>query len=89
MAELDWQSLAKASMHPLQVRILEHAAAAPDERISPNELSQEFGEKLGNMSYHVRALVARGLLKKAGTTQRRGAVEHHYKVAAKAVARTR
>jgi hypothetical protein len=87
--DLDWKNLAKASMHPLQVRILERAVAAPDERISPNQLAQEFGEKLGNMSYHVRTLGCPGPLKKAGTTPRRGAVQHHYKIAPKAVTRSR
>jgi hypothetical protein len=38
---------------------------------------------------HVRTLLAQGLLKRAGTTQRRGAVQHHYTIAAKAVAGTR
>jgi DNA-binding MarR family transcriptional regulator len=83
--DLDWESLAKASMHPLQVRILERAAATPEEKFSPNGLAQEFGEKLGNVSYHVRTLLAAGLLTRAGTTPRRGAVEHYYKIAPKAL----
>jgi DNA-binding MarR family transcriptional regulator len=83
--DLNWESLAKASMHPLQVQILERAAATPDDRFSPNQLAQELGEKLGNVSYHVRTLLARGLLKKAGTTPRRGAVEHHYEIASKSL----
>jgi predicted transcriptional regulator len=72
-------------MHPLQVRILERAAAAPDAKFSPNGLAHEFGEKLGNVSYHVRTLLSAGLIQKAGTTPRRGAVEHHYKIAAKSL----
>jgi DNA-binding transcriptional ArsR family regulator len=80
--DLNWESLAKASMHPLPVRILEHAAAAPGQRFSPTELAADFGEPLGNVSYHVRVLFDRGLLKKAGTTPRRGAVQHHYEIAA-------
>jgi DNA-binding MarR family transcriptional regulator len=83
--DLDWEALAKASMHPLQVRILERAATAPDERFSPNGLAREFGEKLGNVSYHVRTLLAADLLTRAGTTPRRGAVEHHYKIATKSL----
>jgi DNA-binding MarR family transcriptional regulator len=78
---LNWEALAKASMHPLQVRILERAAAAPGEKFSPNGLAQEFGEKLGNVSYHVRTLLTASLIQKAGTTPRRGAVEHYYKIA--------
>jgi predicted transcriptional regulator len=72
-------------MHPLQVRVLERAAADPDGRFSPNELAKEFGEKLGNVSYHVRVLAQAGLVKKAGTTPKRGAVQHHYKIAPKAL----
>lgn len=83
MPDLNWEQLAKAAMHPLQVRILERAAASPDERFSPNGLAREFGEKLGNVSYHVRTLLTAGLIKRAGTTPRRGAVEHHHKIAAK------
>jgi DNA-binding MarR family transcriptional regulator len=85
VAALNWESLAKASMHPLQVHILERAAAAPDDRFSPTELAADFGEPLGNVSYHVRTLFDRGLLKKAGTTPRRGAVQHHYKIATKSL----
>jgi hypothetical protein len=38
-------------MHPTQMRILERAASKPDERFSPTQLADEFGEKLGNVSY--------------------------------------
>jgi hypothetical protein len=81
VAELRWEELAKASMHRLQVRTLERAAAAPQDRFSPIGLSKEFGEPLGNVSYHVRVLLERGLLKKAGSTPGRRAVQHHYRIA--------
>jgi DNA-binding transcriptional ArsR family regulator len=85
VAELRWEELAKASMHRLQVRILERAAGIPQDRFSPIGLATEFGEPLGNVSYHVRVLLERGLLKKAGSTPRRGAVQHHYRIASKAL----
>lgn len=85
MADLDWQALAKASMHPLQVQILERASSDPDTRFSPTELADEFKAPLGNVSYHVRKLSQIGLLKSAGTTPVRGALQHHYKLTAKSL----
>ena len=72
-------------MHPTAMRILERAAEAPDERFSPRSLATEFGEPLGNVAHHVRVLHKLGFLKPAGTRPVRGAVEHHYMVAAKAI----
>lgn len=84
-ADFDWQTIARASMHPLALRILERAAETPDERLSPVELAAEFGQPLENVSYHFRALRKAGLLQPAGTTPVRGAVQHHYRVAPKAL----
>lgn len=70
-------AVVKALAHPLRVRILsllEHRMA------SPNELSQEIGAPLGNVSYHVRQLAGLGLIKLVKETPRRGAVEHHYRL---------
>src|SRR4051812_14390171 len=50
VADLRWEELAKRSMHPLQVRILERGAATPDQRFSPVDLAAEFSEPLGNVS---------------------------------------
>jgi len=73
--------LLKALAHPLRWRIL----AALNERVaSPVELSREFGEPIGNVSYHVRTLDQLGLLELVSTTPRRGAVEHHYRATRRA-----
>jgi len=72
----------KAMGHPLRMRILEAFDAG--ER-SPRELATELGEPLGNVSYHVRMLVDLGLLQLVRTTQKRGALEHHYVLAARPV----
>jgi DNA-binding transcriptional ArsR family regulator len=72
----------KAMGHPLRMRIL--AAFNAGER-SPRELATELGEPLGNVSYHVRMLVDLGLLELVRTTQKRGALEHHYVLAARPV----
>jgi DNA-binding transcriptional ArsR family regulator len=83
VTKIDWEAVARGALHPLRIRIIEKAAAAPNERFSPAELAAEFGEPLGNVSYHVRALVAEGLLAKAGTQPRRGAIQHFYRASQK------
>jgi DNA-binding transcriptional ArsR family regulator len=70
------QNAAKAAAHPLRATILE----ALGRRVySPNELANEPGERLGNVSYHVKALRDLGMIKLVDTQPRRGAVEHYYK----------
>jgi DNA-binding HxlR family transcriptional regulator len=49
--------------------------------MSPVELARLLAEpqvSLGAMAYHVKKLAAAGVIKPAGTIQRRGAVEHRY-----------
>lgn len=75
---LDWERLARTAIHPTKLRILEALAAAGEPR-SPNQLSNELDEPLGNVSYHVRQLVSQGHLTLDGTAPRRGAVEHFYR----------
>ena len=54
-----------------------------DERVaSPRQLSDELDAPLQNVSYHVRELAKLGLIKLVRTTQRRGAIEHHYRAVA-------
>jgi hypothetical protein len=83
VADVDWETVAKASTHPLRLRIIEAAASGPEGRFSPVELAREFDEPLGNVAYHVRTLVGDGLLAKAGTSPRRGAVQHYYRASAR------
>jgi DNA-binding transcriptional ArsR family regulator len=74
--EISDQNVIKGLAHPLRVQILgilEQRAA------SPNELSQELGAPLGNVSYHTRELLRFGLVKLVKKTPRRGAIEHYYK----------
>ena len=71
--------LIKALAHPMRTRILRLL----DERIaSPRQLSDELDAPIQNVSYHVRELAKLGLIKLVRTTQRRGALEHHYTAAA-------
>jgi DNA-binding transcriptional ArsR family regulator len=67
--------LAKALAHPLRVRIL---AALEESTASPSELASRLGEPVGTVAYHVRVLAGRGLVRLVGTSQRRGALVHHY-----------
>jgi DNA-binding transcriptional ArsR family regulator len=69
------QQLAKALAHPLRVRILTSLHKGIS---SPNQLSQELGEPLGNVSYHVKTLLEYDCVELVKTEPRRGAVEHFY-----------
>src|SRR4051794_25939472 len=71
------ERLAKALSHPLRPRILERL----DEGgvASPNQLADALGERLGNVSYHVRILCELGLVELVRTEPHRGALEHFYR----------
>jgi len=67
----------RALGHPTRVRILN--VLRDRELASPVELSAELGIALGTVGYHVRLLESLGFIELARRTQRRGAVEHHYR----------
>lgn len=75
------QQLAKALAHPLRVRILTSLHKGVS---SPNQLSQELNEPLGNVSYHVKTLLEYGCVELVKTEPRRGAVEHFYRTTERA-----
>jgi DNA-binding transcriptional ArsR family regulator len=68
--------LAKALSHPMRTHIL---AILNEQVASPNEIAQMLGERLPNVSYHVRALNDLGCIELVRTAQRRGAIEHYYR----------
>jgi DNA-binding transcriptional ArsR family regulator len=70
------QQLAKALAHPLRMRILSSLHRGIS---SPNQLSQELDEPLGNVSYHVKTLLEFDCIELVKTEPRRGAVEHFYR----------
>src|SRR6187397_2227073 len=73
--------LAKALSHPMRTRIL----AILNERVaSPNEIAEMIGERLPNVSYHVRALLELDCIELVSTAQRRGAIEHYYRALTRA-----
>ncbi|HEY4279365.1 MAG TPA: winged helix-turn-helix domain-containing protein [Conexibacter sp.] len=67
----------KALSHPTRVRVLE--LLQERELASPVELANELDIPLGTVSYHIRRLEQLGFIELASETQRRGAVEHHYR----------
>ena len=68
--------LMKALSHPLRQQILQ----ALNQRVaSPAELSQELGESLGNVSYHVKILDELEAIELVRTAPVRGALEHFYR----------
>ena len=75
------QQLAKALAHPLRVRILTSLHKGVS---SPNQLAQELGEPLGNVSYHVKTLLEYDCVELVKTEPRRGAVEHFYRATERA-----
>lgn len=75
--EINDPRMVKALAHPLRLRIIE---ALENRSASPSELSHELDAPIGNVSYHVRRLEALGVLKLVDTAQRRGAVEHYFRL---------
>lgn len=73
--------LAKALAHPLRVQIL----GILNERVaSPNQLSKELHEPLGNVSYHVKVLLDYDCAELVKKEARRGAIEHFYRATQRA-----
>jgi DNA-binding transcriptional ArsR family regulator len=70
------QRLVRALAHPVRIQIMEILSGRV---ASPNMLAAELHARLGDVSYHTRALERCGCLELVGTAQRRGATEHFYK----------
>jgi DNA-binding transcriptional ArsR family regulator len=47
---------------------------------TPKEIADAHNLPLGTVSYHVRVLARKGIVRLAGRTQRRGASVHHYQL---------
>lgn len=62
--------------HPVRARLVVALSAKTS---SPKRLSDEFGEPLGNVAYHVRVLERDGFVELVSTEPRRGATEHYYR----------
>lgn len=77
--EYDWSTLVAKSVHPTRVAIIE-ALIRLHRPLSASQIVKMFQREpdLPNFSYHLRALVNLGIVRKAGSRQVRGAVETFY-----------
>ncbi|HEU4739211.1 MAG TPA: helix-turn-helix domain-containing protein [Solirubrobacterales bacterium] len=71
------QDLVRALAHPLRLRILQALGDGPS---SPKKISELLGERLSNVSYHVRVLDKCNCVQLIDTRPARGALEHIYEV---------
>jgi DNA-binding transcriptional ArsR family regulator len=69
--------LLMALRHPLRRAIL--WVMSNDEPISPSQLAELLGQRLTNVSYHVKVLARCGAIAPAGNEQVRGATQHFYR----------
>lgn len=72
------EGLSKALGHPLRWRILELVNERGE--ASPVEVARALDQPLATISHHVRVLRESGSLQMTRTEQRRGALEHYYRV---------
>ncbi len=73
--EADWLN---AIGHPHRVEIMRRFLVAGT--TTPVEIAGHLALPLGTVSYHVKFLARRGIVRLAGRTQRRGASVHHYQL---------
>jgi hypothetical protein len=80
-------ALAAAYSHPMRVRILT-AMNSPKRRYSPIQLSEEWGEDVRHVAYHMRELVAYDLLEvvEENKVPGSGVIEHVHEAKATALA---
>lgn len=71
------QRLAKALSSPLRARAL---ALIAEGVASPKAIADELGLDVRGVAYHVRVLRKLGCIELVETHQRRGAIEHIYRV---------
>lgn len=69
----------KALSNPKRLAVLEALIASDGAESSPNRLSEQVGEPLGQIAYHVRQLAEAGLIEEARTQPVRGTLEHFYR----------
>jgi DNA-binding transcriptional ArsR family regulator len=73
------EAMLRTLTHPTRLRIM---VAMSKAEASAKELAELFGQTIGSVSYHVRALQDAGLIQPTRRTRRRGAIETHYRARA-------
>ncbi len=76
------QRLAKALSNSVRAQAL---ALIAEGVASPNLIAERLGLDVRNVAYHVRVLRELGCVELVETQQRRGAIEHLYRVTAQAL----
>lgn len=71
------RQMVRALAHPLRVEILRLLEEGPS---GPKRLADRMGERLGNVSYHMKVLITCDCIELVETIPQRGAVEHIYKL---------
>jgi DNA-binding transcriptional ArsR family regulator len=77
--------LAKALSNPLRAKVLHLVAAGVD---SPKAVGEALGKDVRGIAYHVRVLHELGCIELTDTHERRGAVEHVYRVTERGLGKT-
>jgi DNA-binding transcriptional ArsR family regulator len=77
------QRMVRVLAHPLRQQLLimlhKHGVS------SPRQLAERSGERLPNVSYHMRVLRDAGCIELVRTKPRRGAIEHFYRASARPI----
>lgn len=75
MGEVDWHAVAVATMHPVQVQIVQLL----DGHVrSPSDLARVMEREPANVAFHVRQLRAKGVLRLVDKRRHHGGMEHFY-----------
>ena len=69
--------VAKVLTHPVRVRTIALLRHGPT---SPSQAATQLQVGLGTVAYHFRVLLHAGVVELCDTAQRRGAVEHYYRL---------
>lgn len=77
---IDWERLARATAHPIQVSILDLLTIDGGRSLSPNEMSKELRALHPNVAYHAGVVLRAGVIELAYTRPVRGMTEHFYRL---------
>ena len=78
-----WERVARASMHPVQVSIIDAAGRTDEAGVSIAQVASTLNVPAHQVRHHMSKLEARGLVRRVrtGQVEGTGAVEHFYALA--------